>query len=58
MAQVKRIRTMAREIMDQARTEYPAEDYKQAVLDMCILVWDADGLNDAEYALLCEACGF
>jgi hypothetical protein len=58
MAQMKRIWTMGQEIIDQARTEYPADDYRQAISDMCILVRDADGLNDAEYSLLLEVCGF
>jgi hypothetical protein len=48
---------MGQEIIDQARTEYPADDYRQAISDMCILVRDADGLNDAEYSLLREVCG-
>jgi len=58
MAQVKRIRTMAREIIDQVRAEYPADIYEEAVSDMCLAAREADGLNDAEYALLRMACGF
>lgn len=58
MAQIKRIATMAYEIIDQVRAEYPADIYEEALSDMCAAVRDADGLNDAEYALLREACGF
>jgi hypothetical protein len=58
MATMKRIQTIADEIMDQVRTEYPAEIYEEALSDMCMAVRDADGLSNAEYELLREACGF
>jgi hypothetical protein len=58
MAQMKRIQTIANEIIDQVRAEYPADIYEEALSDMCMAVRDADGLSNAEYELLRVACGF
>jgi hypothetical protein len=61
MAQMKRIWTMGQEIMDQVRVEYPADtfqEFEEKVMDMCAAVKESDGLNDAEYLLLREVCGF
>ena len=58
MAQIKRIQTIADEIIDFIRAEYPADIYEEALSDMCMAVRDADGLSNAEYELLRMACGF
>jgi hypothetical protein len=60
MAQMKRMWTMGQEIMKQVRVEYPDidEGFEEIVAAMCEAVKESDGLTDAEYSLLCEACGF
>jgi lysine/ornithine N-monooxygenase len=52
------LKTIADEIVDQVRVEYPEANEEEAVWDMCDAVILAEGLSKSEASLLKSLCGF